>query len=682
METSKFFEGVSSSQLELIDGLLSRAILEENADNEPMQIREIVPIEKWVNYKYFLGSWSKDVYPYWKDRIIEYINSGVPELVITGSIGSGKSSYALLCMLRKLYELSCYKYPQRLFKLSDLTDIYFAYLSLNYKHAERTGFGQMKTMVDNIAYFQKEFPRDQNISSVLKFPERITIMPGTDNLSVISTNLFGCVMDEADFYRKGSSSQGGDIERANNIYREVTDRRVSRFMIGGYDPGFSALVSSSSYSSSFVAQRVRAGLKEGVCAYVTKLWDVKPESYSKNRFAIFKGTDLQDAMVMDTVEDLKALTPVSLHPLIARTVFNSEEVGYKLVLSALHALPTLFQRNFVEVPTDFRKNFDTDIYQALRNIAGEAVAPSGKLFTSKVIWTQNINPVLVHPFTKDSISVSIKTHHTVNDFFVASTLFEVKDGKVGALLRHPNARRYLHIDQSTSHDATGLAMVHISEFVKDPNTLLSVPKVEVDFVLQIIAPKAPDKISIAKVRNFVFWLKSVGVKIGKVTYDQFQSSDSIQIMQVNGIPADLLSVDRDDKQYLQAVDLLNESRLDMYHYEALEAEFFNLDHDLIKRKVDHPEKLETGEKGSKDIADGLVGAIHNCLSDVNNQVTLSSSDILSSLRTPSREKKHAVVPMEKGMGNILTHDKTYTLPKKYKGKGIITGMIGDDSGVY
>ena len=70
-------------------------------------------------------------------------------------------------------------------------------------------------------------------------------------------------MDEADFYRKGSKIDTGDIDKANKIYHEVTDRRTSRFLVKGYDPGISILISSASHNTSFTAKRVRAVTQNG-----------------------------------------------------------------------------------------------------------------------------------------------------------------------------------------------------------------------------------------------------------------------------------------------------------------------------------------------------------------------------------------------------------------------------------
>lgn len=516
-QTERFFQGLRDSQLSVIESLLDVVIEEDESERDPMQIREVLPVEEWINYKHFLGPFSRDLYPYWKSKAPGYLNSGTPELILSGSVGGGKTTFALCMQAYKLYVLSCYKFPQRLFGLSDITDIFFAYLSINFTHAERTGYGQFRSMIDSIPYFQKEFSRDTHINSVLRFPGRINIIPGTDNLSVVSTNLFGCMMDEADFYRKGVSG-AGDASKASNIYREVTDRRTSRFMVKGFDNGFSAIISSASFQSTFVQQRIRKALKDGSGhVIITKLWDANPEKYTKKRIWIFKGTEKDDAYVVDTPDDIVPNAAPEIKKSVESLALFSDNTGDDLICEIMKKLPERFRNNFVEVPREFRKNFEDDVYGALRNIAGEAVSPAGKLYSSRASWMACVDPSLRHPFTKQIISVGLRGNTRIESFFIPEVLFEN-----GRMKRHPWAKRYFHIDQSTTTDRTGIACVHIAEWITDPNTLLTVPVVEVDFALAVQPPKAPDKLSIAKCRGFVFTLRSLGMKIGKVTYDQFQ----------------------------------------------------------------------------------------------------------------------------------------------------------------
>jgi hypothetical protein len=655
-DTLKFFEGVPDDQFSAIENLLGSAISQESGVLTATQVKEMVPIDNWVNYTYFLGSLAKDLYPYWKEALPRYINSKKPELILSGSIGAGKTTFAFVCWLRKLYELSCYDFPQRLFGLSDMTDIVFAYLSINMTHAERVGFGQFRSMVDSIPYFRKEFPRDRTFKSVLKFPQRIAILPGSDNLSVISTNLFGCIMDEADFYRRGGSGAAtvGDANKASKIYREVTDRRMSRFMMKGYDPGFSAIISSASIQSSFVSSRIRQATQYNTATiYITTLWDVKPGNYSEERFYVFKGTEKEDAFLIESVNDLITMGSDSVRikvletrdKLVAAGVDINTDVAISRVMSEL---PLKFVDNFISVPKDFKQNFRDDIYGALRNIGGVSISPSGKLFSSKFAWQKCISSDIQHPFTKETFTISLKTQQHLSDYFKPDILFNetIEEGRkvYRGLKRHPEALRYAHLDYATTGDTLGLAIVHISEMIEDPNTLLRIPKIETDIVLSIIAPKNPDRISFAKIREFFFMLRLMGMRFGKITLDQFQSEDTIQIFTANQFNAARRSVDKDDSAYLLAVDLIYEDRLVMYTYSILEREWFNLNHFTDAKKVDHPDVNEDGSKGDKGVSDALVGSIANAVEAEPSYVTARTNsevvnDIVFTIGMRPEEKK-------------------------------------------
>ena len=120
------------------------------------------------------------------------------------------------------------------------------------------------------------------------------------------------------------------------------------------------------------------------------------------------------------------------------------------------------------------------------------------------------------------------------------------------------------------------------------------------------------------------------MKIGKLTYDIFNSEESRQILEELGFNVGYLSVDRNDKPYLDLVEILYEKRLKLYDYPILRYELLNLLHDRARRKVDHPKVVTdagfvdydgkgndgaTGTRvGSKDVADSLCGAVQNALS--------------------------------------------------------------------
>lgn len=87
-----------------------------------------------------------------------------------------------------------------------------------------------------------------------------------------------------------------------------------------------------------------------------------------------------------------------------------------------------------------------------------------------------------------------------------------------------------------------------------------------------------------------------------VSFDNFQSADSLQILASWGIEARKASTDRTNELYDTLRDVLYDSRLEGYYNEDLIAELQRLSK-LKNGRIDHP------PGGSKDIADALAGAV-------------------------------------------------------------------------
>ena len=172
--------------------------------------------------------------------------------------------------------------------------------------------------------------------------------------------------------------------------------------------------------------------------------------------------------------------------------------------------------------------------------------------------------------------------------------------------KHPEALRYIHIDQGISGDSCGVSMCHIADMKEVSGE--TKPVVEFDFMLEIKPPLPPEKIHIAKCREMVLDIcKKFGLRVGKFTYDTFASAESLQELQQQGINADSQSVDRTVDPYLSFCELFYEDRIRLYAYPKFEQEFFNLIYYRSKQKIDHP------INGSKDVADSACGAAYACI---------------------------------------------------------------------
>lgn len=575
--------------------LLSEVNNQKYESSKPRLIRDIVPIEVWLEDPFYSGPDNYKIYPYWKKVLCDIFqpDSNFTEVILSGSIGTGKSTVALYGLVRKLYEMSCYENIQGLYGLMGNSALAFIYFSLNLKQAEATGYGQIRAIIDSIPYFQKHFERVSNKTSILEFPSNINISCGSNNDHAIGTNLIGSILDEANFHKGESTSSNTikEISKVSDLYDSIQARARSRFLYDGKNHAISFLVSSSTHKGSMTERRIKIAAEENFAhTYVAspKLWDVKGDRYSKDRFYVYTGSELLDPFIVNDYNDIK---------LIFNT--HSEDIG-KLTFEQACEKATKFENElFISVPMDFMKDFTTNIEKGIQDIAGVSTSPSGRLFSSRPLYNEVIGTKLKHPFTKEEITLSTGSDLRLEDFLRHG--FEFPD---------PHKPHYIHIDAAIKGDSLGIGMSHVDSFILDDAGTRQ-PLFVVDIQLRINPPKPPHEIPLSKIRQFVVFLRDMmGINIIGVSYDQAHSSESRQLLKDAGFNVEYRSVDRKDEAYLNFCNLIYEKRVIDYKYSPFEEEFFNLIHFKDKRKVDHL----PGYK--KDISDGKVGSIQGLIEHI------------------------------------------------------------------
>jgi hypothetical protein len=547
-------------------------------DYEPIQVREIVPIEEWVESGYYAGPVCK-MYDFWKEKIVDVYKRGVNEVVVIGSIGGGKTTFSNALLMRKLYELSCYKNPEALFKLLVGTRIAFMYFTVTLKQAAWTGFAMLRDMIDATPYFRNECSRDTDVNSEIRFP-RMSVYTGSEFSHQLGLALLGAVLDEANFMRAKDP-----LEKARTLYTAIIERRKSRFVVDGKDRGLSILVSSAEELSSFVEERIRkVGTEKDVLVVSVVGYELKRHHYSSDSFVVFTGTEFSRPRVIDTVEDL-----VEVLGWFKVSGDVIEEVRkYPVKYSVKHLVPFEYRAYFKEVPIDFRRAFEEDIYRALKDILGVSVGGENKLFRSMLAYDDAIvdKPKL---FKDDIVQLSSKDEVRLQDMFRLD------------LVMDRDVPRYIHVDLGIKGDRTGMACAKVIGIKK--TDLGDLPVVEVEWMVGIEPNRryVDDEVPLWKLREFLVWLKDSGVNVVKVTFDSFQSVDMIQLLQRRGFQVERLSVDKTDEAYRNLVTLYLERRIKHVENVVYRRELFGLEWD--GKKVDHP------AGGSKDIADAVAGSV-------------------------------------------------------------------------
>lgn len=205
-------------------------------------------------------------------------------------------------------------------------------------------------------------------------------------------------------------------------------------------------------------------------------------------------------------------------------------------------------------------------------------------------------------------------------------------------------KRYIHIDLGHTGDSVGIAMAHVPYFVDreeiDTNTreveFVQSPVVKIDFWGKIRASKRQE-IILSDIREIIYDLSRRGFYFGLISFDRFQSLDSLQILRRYGYTAGHFSVDR-TTSYLEIDyegdtdigykkkstegntnaahvvlrDLIYDDRILLpdsskwYDIDYLEEEIRNAQ-ETKTGKVDHP------PSGSIDVEQAVAGASTHCV---------------------------------------------------------------------
>lgn len=133
--------------------------------------------------------------------------------------------------------------------------------------------------------------------------------------------------------------------------------------------------------------------------------------------------------------------------------------------------------------------------------------------------------------------------------------------------------------------------------------------------------------SVSNIEDVISDVVALGVDGEEFIADGFvshNSRESIQQLMIAGVPSELLSVDRTANEYKQFCNLIYNHRISFYHHPVMDKELFELIYFRGNNKVDHP------DQGSKDLMDGLVGAVTNALNsdEIINQQRSGDAKVL------------------------------------------------------
>jgi len=535
-----------------------------------------VSLKTFVSDPYYLGNIT--VYPLVLEELEKLNNppiDGLPhglrigntytESVFTGAIGSGKSHCAIITLVYQLYILSCLHNPQDLFDLDTSSEILFVIQTLNQTLAKQLDYARLKAMLESSLYFKEQFPFNPQIESELQFPNRIIVRPVSGSeTATIGQNVFGGILDEVNYMEHVEHSKkthdGNTYDQATALYNSVASRRKSRFLKHGRLFGMLCLVSSKRYPDQFTDRKVAEAKKElsetgktSIYVYDKTRWDIKPDDFCGEKFRVFKGDQSRKARILG----------------------EHEKADPHLIL---------------EVPIEYRTDFETDLLRSLRDIGG-------------------VSTLATHPFLPNTELISASFGEVVSILSVESSDFQLpKVSFVRSRIQYPEQPRFIHVDLALSNDSAGIACGYVSAFDtidRGGGHKEVLPEITVDFALEIHPPKTGE-IDIARIRKMIFMLRdSLGVNVKWVSYDQYQSAESLQILRLNRFTTGQRSMHKTPIPYEVLKQAIYDGRVKIPKHKKLRKELVELEFDAKKNKIDHPIP-----NGSDDVSDCLAGVVY------------------------------------------------------------------------
>jgi len=581
----------------------SSAILDKDASvlhlETGVKVDRIVDIDEFVCSKDYMGQ-RRWIRPRVRKEINRLFNSehseDYLEVILTGSIGYGKSYMSQLGVAYMLYRLSCYHCPQIEFGLAPGTSIVFIMQSAKLELAKKVLFAQFGGMLRQSPYFNQHFPFDPNRKSELQFPNDISLFPisGSDT-AALGMNVFGGILDELNFMARVEKSSKGrftgeqEYDQAEKLYSTALRRIKSRFQFAGRVPGKLFLISSSNYPGDFTdrklkeaAQRRQEGKRETIFVVSMSQWEglAGTGRLSEETFLVEIGDETRRSRILLDMEE----------------AVDKEAV--------------------IEVPVDYRDDFERDLEGAIRDLAGRPVGGSNvlikhrdKIHVAGVRHEERFDGKQL--FIMDQVDLTRfdgRTYELLNEEYL-DLLFETETTFVA------------HGDLALTGDSAGLAVSHFDGFVEvgaswnwdegEKKYAQSAPgrypSYCVDGVLKIIPPRN-DEIDLNLVGDLLHSIAS-RLNLAYVTADQFQSAQLLQrarkLRNVYGkrIKSGNVSMDKQLGPYMECKQAFRDSRLIMPNTEVVKKEFRELIFDPAAQKIDHP------PEGSKDVSDAVAGTV-------------------------------------------------------------------------
>lgn len=460
-------------------------------------------IEEFIESPYYLGNTYGDgkLYSYWKpilkDIFPDPVTTKYNTLVLTGCIGSGKSTISRLIALYMYCRLDHLKNFD-FFELSKGKNFVFSFFHTTADNVDNTFLDPFELIKRDSPYFSTGLLNAPIVENKADTPR---------GKGPIGLDVLLYIFSEVNFIKP---------EVATSKMNTAMNRLASRFKKASGYFGLIIIDSSAEESGSFVDDFVETKCHPQSTKVVrSKIWEVKPHIYGADGwFKVYLGDSTRDAFILDGSNEPDYVMPENLE----------RELDSDRILL---------------VPNDLFNEFTLDLNLSLNDHAGISTTSNDYFIQDR----KALDKVFSLPFKNQEV-IEI-------DFYSNERLYDRLFDSIKTIPRDKVLS--VRFDIGVVSDYTGLSICYFDDYiVKDRKNKTRVPMF-INAVTAAIGRIQGQETSISKLYEFVKDL-SKEFEIGAVTSDQFQSRQLIQDLKRDGFNAYEISVDRTDAPY-QALKL-------------------------------------------------------------------------------------------------------------------------------
>lgn len=536
---------------------------------------KVPTINQFIDDPYYLGSSLGDgIYPIWREAAnIIYPTpyySPKGELILSGAIGLGKSTFAKLVIMYDICRLQSLENPHKYYGLLESTIISYMLMNATKSLASVVLWSDIQQWIELSPYFKSKV--NLNRSRNTFFQKNIDISTGSRGRDALGQATIGALFSEI-------NDMVVIEDQGKNNLDVISKRRYSRFGSSGKEIiGHLILDSSNKGNRSFIDVRLEQKKKDNIddaVVFSYSHWEAHAHhsKYSGETFQVYGGDSTRDPFILS--DDNKDL------------------------------IPSLEYNRIIPVPIEHLPEFRSNVIDSLRDLAGISTFSTFSFLSS--------NEIIQKVFDKANI---VTKPIIILDFFDESQTID-KFIDLPLLKFLCNKPRFIHIDLGIKFDSTGLACSYLDGYTETTKydslsgkqVINKEPIFVTEFVMEIRAIPGQE-LAIYKIKDFILTAKKIGFPIHTVSTDGYQSTNLRQDLTLKGIKTELISVDRTKDPYLFLRNCMLEGRMHAPRIDKLIQEIKDLQE--LDNKFDHP------STSSKDLVDSVCGSVWSCGQNIIN----------------------------------------------------------------